>query len=546
MVDLMVHGGLLRRPWLARDSHVADEERLNPQLEAPVKQSVKPSLRCLLHAVTQAVERQKVVRSTALNRQLAVYSPESYFSHSELVTMGSEVLGLVSVLMAVLLFGSFAVPVRWSRTGDGIFFQWMMCSAIFFVGIIIHFVQCAVGRNAGIDSIEHTCPQFEPLAALGGAIWCISNLLLVPLMDVLGVGLTMFLWGMWESNAGWLPTRFGLFGLNQEAVSSPGLNYAGAGMILLSLLVLTGVQPNVEAAAAGSEAGGEAKPSAATHPGVGSINAPGPGAALAPSESHAAANDYTQSSSAPPAAQDGLRRRLLQDAVAEDVEAGDVAPPRGDDAVDAAVTLNRSGATPHGPHVQAIGQAQEGPQEGREVKWTDRLTPLQRKVFGAAACAVAGCLSGSTFTPVQYIVDHTSNYAASGSPASAAPFPGASTALVDHLHAHFTGIWLTSTAVLLLYLGVTRNRPQVHVEAIPAYLLAGGIWGVAMLFWFLGNANLSIVVSFPLVTLGPGIVSMLWGVLVWREVQGARNYALLAAATAVYVGGAVCIVLSKQ
>jgi hypothetical protein len=456
--------------------------------------------------------------------------------------MGSEVLGLVSVLMAVLLFGSFAVPVRWSRTGDGIFFQWMMCSAIFLVGIVIHFVQCAVGRNAGIDSVAHTCPQFEPLAALGGAIWCISNLLLVPLMDVLGVGLTMFLWGMWESNAGWLPTRFGLFGLNQEAVTSPGLNYAGAGMILLSLLVLTGVQPNVEAAAGRSEAGEEAKTSSTPAPGAGSINAPGHGAVLAPSESHTTADEYTPSSSSAPDAQDGLRRRLLQDAVADDVEAGADAPPRGDGALDAAATSNGSSATALALHVQAIGQAQEG----REVKWTDQLTPLQRKVFGAAACMLAGCLSGSTFTPVQYIVDHTANYAASGGPASAAPFPGASTALVDHLHAHFTGIWLTSTAVLLLYLAATRNRPQVHVEAIPAYLLAGGIWGVAMLFWFLGNANLSIVVSFPLVTLGPGIVSMLWGVLVWREVQGARNYALLAAATAVYIGGAACIVLSKQ
>lgn len=105
--------------------------------------------------------------------------------------MGSETLGLVSVALAVALFGSFALPTKSSATGDGVFFQWVMCTAIFFVGIGVHFVQCSIGHNAGITSNAATCPQFEPMASLGGAIWCTSNLLLVPLVDVIGMGMTM-------------------------------------------------------------------------------------------------------------------------------------------------------------------------------------------------------------------------------------------------------------------------------------------------------------------------------------------------------------------
>ena len=46
-------------------------------------------------------------------------------------------------------------------------------------------------------------------------------------------------------------------------------------------------------------------------------------------------------------------------------------------------------------------------------------------------------------------------------------FPGASGALLDHLHAHFTGILLTSYACLALYCAATRNRPWASAPLIP-------------------------------------------------------------------------------
>lgn len=184
-----------------------------------------------------------------------------------------------------------------------------------------------------------------------------------------------------------------------------------------------------------------------------------------------------------------------------------------------------------------------------EGKWTDRLNPTQRRIFGAVACVVAGSLSGSTFTPVQHIVDATSNYAKSGGSAADAPFPGASTDLLDHLFAHHCGILAASITFYLIYFAAcwARGRPPaVHGEETGKYMASGAIWGIAMLCWFLANANLSIVVAFPLVTLGPGLVSVAWGVIVWKELSGWRNLALVAAATAVYLAGAICIVASKQ
>src|SRR5262245_33067147 len=47
-------------------------------------------------------------------------------------------------------------------TGNGIYFQWLMCSAIVFVGMIINMIREG--------------PQFYSLAAAGGALWCTGNM----------------------------------------------------------------------------------------------------------------------------------------------------------------------------------------------------------------------------------------------------------------------------------------------------------------------------------------------------------------------------------
>lgn len=46
-------------------------------------------------------------------------------------------LGLAMAGMAIVLFGSNFVVTKKFPTGDGMFFQWVMCSGVFFVGFIV-------------------------------------------------------------------------------------------------------------------------------------------------------------------------------------------------------------------------------------------------------------------------------------------------------------------------------------------------------------------------------------------------------------------------
>ena len=54
---------------------------------------------------------------------------------------GSAGIGFIAAMVAVLSFGSNFVPVKKVQTGDGVFFQWVMCNAIFVTSFPVLFAQ---------------------------------------------------------------------------------------------------------------------------------------------------------------------------------------------------------------------------------------------------------------------------------------------------------------------------------------------------------------------------------------------------------------------
>ena len=64
--------------------------------------------------------------------------------------------------------------------------------------------------------------------------------------------------------------------------------------------------------------------------------------------------------------------------------------------------------------------------------------------------------------------------------------------------------------------------------------------------WFFANSMLGQVVAFPLISIGPGLISALWGMLVFKELTGARNYALIAVAFVLISTAATLMALSKN
>jgi len=53
----------------------------------------------------------------------------------------SLAIGFAAVIVAVVLYGSNFIPVKRFDTGDGMFFQWMLCIGIWLCGLVINFAR---------------------------------------------------------------------------------------------------------------------------------------------------------------------------------------------------------------------------------------------------------------------------------------------------------------------------------------------------------------------------------------------------------------------
>lgn len=139
-------------------------------------------------------------------------------------------IGYLGVLIAVLGFGSNFIPLKRVKIGDGVFFQFIMCCAIFMTSIPVVIVQ--------------KFPQMHGLALLGGFLWCTGNMLCPIAIRCIGMGLGLLVWGSVSMIMGWASGRFGLFGLTKQSVSDPTLNTIGVVVAIIGLLVFLQVQTN--------------------------------------------------------------------------------------------------------------------------------------------------------------------------------------------------------------------------------------------------------------------------------------------------------------
>ena len=151
------------------------------------------------------------------------------------------------------------------------------------------------------------------------------------------------------------------------------------------------------------------------------------------------------------------------------------------------------------------------------------------KMVGVAMALVAGLLFGNTFTPVNYLHEN-----------GLGP-----TAPLDYIFSHYTGIFATSTFWFVCYCAYMRGSPRINPRITLPGMLSGVMWAIAQTCWFIANDALSVSVSFPIVTSGPGIVSAMWGVFVFSEIRGKRNYVVLCIAIALALTGCILIGHSK-
>ena len=140
----------------------------------------------------------------------------------------------------------------------------------------------------------------------------------------------------------------------------------------------------------------------------------------------------------------------------------------------------------------------------------DRLGKPKKRVIGISLACFSGIMYGECMAPVIYIRerDKTDFY-------------------IDYMYSFYTGIFLTSLLYFIIYCIIKKNRPVVYANLILPGLVSGWMWAVANIFYFLSIQVLSREFAFPISNCGPPMFSLLWGVILYREINGLRNFLFL-------------------
>ena len=184
-----------------------------------------------------------------------------------------------------------------------------------------------------------------------------------------------------------------------------------------------------------------------------------------------------------------------------------------------------------GTHQQNLQDESEGG-EHDAAHFGSGWSQGKKRVVGLIMAMAAGLMFGASFNPAQYVIDNR--------------YDGDDNSL-NSVFPHFCGIWLASWWYMLLYGTYKYFRSEelyVNPKSILPGALAGFMWGIACIAWFVANGKLGFSISFPLITSGPGFVGSMYGVFLFDEISGKKNFIILGSAFAITMVGLIFIALS--
>jgi hypothetical protein len=155
-----------------------------------------------------------------------------------------------------------------------------------------------------------------------------------------------------------------------------------------------------------------------------------------------------------------------------------------------------------------------------DFPFLNRLSNPVQKALGCALAATAGSFFGMIFIPDQYIRDHSDKFIYKN---DIPPKNG-----LYYVSSQYSGILLSSISYFIIYAIFKRNRPNINPSiALPA-MISGAMWATANVGFIVAISVLKSAVAYPIVSVLPGIVTSLWSLFWFKEIQGKQNYLVLA------------------
>ncbi|KAI6200668.1 hypothetical protein M3Y96_00758300 [Aphelenchoides besseyi] len=138
--------------------------------------------------------------------------------------MDAVTTGLFWCIISTLLYGSAFVPLKGKNFGDGVYSLQLRSIVILLVGFVVFILN----EN-----------QFFPVVMLGGSLWAIANLIVLPCVGQIGLGLTVLLYSFTNCLTNWIIGNYGFIGLTKARPPKNSiLNYVGLIFLLLGGILM--------------------------------------------------------------------------------------------------------------------------------------------------------------------------------------------------------------------------------------------------------------------------------------------------------------------
>jgi len=366
--------------------------------------------------------------------------------------------------------------------GDGLFFQLLMCTGILLVGFST--LAFAEDAPAGEDFNDFPLRDLAPIVSLegllGGFIWTCGNLLTIPLVKRIGIGLGLSIWSAQSTIVSFVISRTNLFGLTTEKLNPLWAGYLGAALGVASLCVFSLVNladdENILRMHSNSNTSteeGEASTESSTEFST-------PSARINNLEDSATLEALNTL--------DSLEVRLLQSTDTE------------------------------------VAIVEKNSREELEMR---------KRLEGLVLALCAGTLYGFQFVPETI---HSHQY-------PVPPRQSEVVYQIRFFFSHFLGIYIAALVAFISYALASGNRPHlIEPDAILPSILSGVVWAIACMGSMIAVAEIGLGIGFPLTTNGSFLVNACWSVFYFKEVKGMRNLTLFA--TAGIVNFASCAFLA--
>jgi hypothetical protein len=316
--------------------------------------------------------------------------------------------GYLAAAVASLMFGSCYVPMKRFDTGDGLFFQWIFGATVFAFG-----VGCEVFSQSLV---------FDWYGVLGGAVWALGNVCVVPILRFLGLGLGFLVWSAVNLLGAYAWGALGLFGLEREVPRNITVSLLGLAFGVLSFLIFLFIKPTIDAPRSADADGSE----------------------------------------------DGSSNGFLDDGRATAMSASDLESVR-DDLI---LRVKESRAGPINEDARPAGPGPAGADGDAPLVlvYGDRVlsaVPGGGRLFGLALAAWSGlCYS---WNAVPYTVWHE-KYLREHNDSVPGPF--------DYFFSFGTGVFLCASLLFVVYCAVAANRPRLYPSACLPSVLSGVMWSI--------------------------------------------------------------------